>query len=84
MSLFGADFLRNANRLLYVDGKSNPDVQVRFVTFFIAPSRFANLTFSEKLFKHIILQVTAKLSKRIRGDNKGKDKVFFLVDDICE
>jgi len=29
MSLFGADFLRNANRLLYVHGKSNPDVQVQ-------------------------------------------------------
>lgn len=27
MSLFGADFLRNANRLLYVHGKSSPDVQ---------------------------------------------------------
>jgi len=28
MSLFGADFLRNASRLLYVHGKNTPDVQV--------------------------------------------------------
>ncbi len=28
MSLYGADFLRNANRLLYVHGKNSPDVQV--------------------------------------------------------
>jgi hypothetical protein len=30
MSLYGADFLRSANRLLYVHGKSNPDVQVSY------------------------------------------------------
>jgi hypothetical protein len=27
MSLFGADFLRNANRLLYAEGRSSPQIE---------------------------------------------------------